>query len=234
MARNVTLGTLMDRVRRLSDEETATGRFPDFEIKQYIADSYSSYYGLLVQANPLLHSTLATVTGDGSVDYALAADHLNTLGIWRQSANSRVMLDPVDFVKTKHRFSTASGTSVAWSIVGTNLYLLQPPTTGDKFDHIYVSAAADYSSSATSTNIDGVNGWDELIVYDSAIKILHKNRDPAANQFRSERDRIEARIREMAVVRELVPRDVSNLRADRIRAELTRGVVPIGNGGTLE
>jgi hypothetical protein len=71
--------------------------------------------------------------------------------------------------------------------------ILPKPRSGDEYIHTYLVAPADLSSD--SDTIDGVSGWEEFIVLDSAIKCLVKEESTAqAQALMGERNRVVERI----------------------------------------
>jgi hypothetical protein len=80
-----------------------------------------------------------------------------------------------------------------YSPQGSNISLLPAPS-GGTYRHIYIPAPADLSGD--SDTVDGVSGWEEFIVVDTAKKMLQKEESSTATIER-DLERIRARIEEM-------------------------------------
>lgn len=171
MARSFTATLIMGRAKKAGDFVNDTS-IPDADWLEWISASYAWLWALLADAGMLPWST-DTIAADGTKDYALPAGFYRSLlvqyqyqtGYWADLK----WIQPAEL----HRYDRPNGSQAeGWYNDGTNLILLPAPPSGQSYRHIYYAAAADITSGATS--IDGVAGWEEMIVLDCAIKARMK------------------------------------------------------------
>jgi len=194
MARLVTKATLRLRARREADMEFSQ-LADDEEVDQYINDSAAEFYDLVLAQDPdyFLNPTPFSITLTSGVDtYALPADFYKLRGVDTQLsavANQWITLEPFNF-KQRNLYNWAP---VNWNILGVaNVkYHLMGPTGGvaqikfipgplspQTIRLWYVPACP--TLVAETDSLDGVNGWDEYVVVDTAIKLLQKEESDTA------------------------------------------------------
>jgi len=158
-----TLLQLRDRAKQESDN-VGQSFVTDAEWTTYINDAYGELYGLIVQhfGNDYFTqspSTGYTFTTNGTSQFfALPADFFKLLGVDLQVSSPNIWVTLRPFA-----FSERNRLSVTNSLV---------PMAGQTIRVFYVPRPATLASDSDS--IDGVNGWEELIVIDSCIKALAK------------------------------------------------------------
>lgn len=159
----VTLLQLRDRAKQESDN-VGSGFITDAEWNTYLNASYQELYGLIVQAfgNDYFTQTPATgytFTTTGIVGlFALPSDFFKLLGVDLQVGGSGNWISLKPFPMAERNMFSLSNT--------------QFPMAGQTVRVLYVPQPTLMSVDAST--IDGVNGWEEYIVIDSAMKAMAK------------------------------------------------------------
>jgi hypothetical protein len=159
VARAVTLTNLRTWVRQLSDTEN-DDTVTDAELTALANRHYPEVYDLLIEAGPpefYASSTTVSVTA-GTIAYALAADFRALLGVYvHESSDERRPLMPMP-----------EGARVQF----------KAPSQSVTVTLEYIPAASTLSSG--SDTVDGVSGWEELIVCRMARDVMTKlEKDPS-------------------------------------------------------
>lgn len=157
-----TLLQLRDRAKEESDNVNSQF-LTDAEWNKLIQSSYQELYGLLVQTygNDYFVQTPFVITTDGINSlFALPTDFFKMLGVDLQisAPNQYVALKPFDFAE-RNRLS-------GWNANGSI------PMAGQVVRLFYVPLPTIPLLDAST--IDGVNGWEEYIIVDAAMKALGK------------------------------------------------------------
>lgn len=158
MARTVTRAQLRTRARQLANMENATILWPDADVNERIDTHTCSLWNMLVDAAPpdyYASSTTISVVA-GTIAYAL----------------------PADFMSLQDCFVQEGSTD--------KLRQLRPMRGGERSGYQAPQSSAtvtlDYTPNFTtfsgdSSTMDGVNGWDELVVNLVARDLLRKARE---------------------------------------------------------
>lgn len=203
--RSITLTTLKRRCRELADMETVTGGSNDFvddtELLGMINASLGLWHNLITLAVPERYESTQTITANGAASYNLPSDYLMTLGVdYQYAAGTHMELKRYLF-QERNQYSSGDTFATGYRLKGDTIVLIPAPTSGTYLHH-YVKCATPLASE--SDTIDGVNGWEEWIVYDVASKLLLKEQSDATQIIR-DRDAIEERIRAYAADRDANP-----------------------------
>ena len=203
MARKFTIQKLMSRARTRADM-TNSDFVTDVELRDLLSASFAHLYELLIQSGLIYFDPkVQTITGDGSETHDLPDDYYGTMRVdYRWSSNYFTELSEyMDAERT--RFENAiggatSGYSTHYQIQGTKISLLPSPR-GGTYRHRYIPAPLDLGGEgiSTDTEIDGVGGWEEFVVVDTARKMLMKE-ESSTTQMERELDKIMMRIEEKA------------------------------------
>ena len=182
MASTVTVTELTTRVRRATDTENATARFPDAEIQDYLKTAHRQWWDFLINngGGHLLEAssphTVSTVADTATV--ALATDHYRLVGVDADVGGDTRTLFPLPSGE-RNRYSE-DGLSwqgmrkVYYRVVGSNLTLYPTPDAVYSLTVHYIpEAEVDFGTG--SNTVDGYNGWDEYIVYVASLKLLNKD-----------------------------------------------------------
>ena len=179
MARTVTLANLRLQVRQRADMVNSTF-VTDAEFNQYINNSATALYDLLIQkfGNEYYLST-ASISTTSSVDsYNLPTDFYKLIGVdMLISGLDYVSLRPFMFSERNMNNANVSRTiygipDVRYRLVGSQIRLSPVPNAANTLRLWYIPNLPEMSSDSSTT--DGVNGWEEFIVVDAAIKALQK------------------------------------------------------------
>lgn len=159
----VTLLQLRNRAKQESDN-VGSGFVTDAEWDAYIQSSYQELYALIVQAfgNDYFTQTPATgftflTSGTASL-FSLPTDFFKLLGVDLQvgGAGNWISLKPFPF-SDRNQFAL-SGTQFPMGGQTVRLFYVPLPTL----------------PTVDASTIDGVNGWEEYIVIDAALKAMAK------------------------------------------------------------
>lgn len=198
MARSFTVAQLRTKARRRADQET-TARITDDELNDYLSSAYTELYEYLAKAGLAYFESTQAITSTGVATVALPADHFQTIGVDYQLDTQRWVELANLQGQERNLFNQAGSRSLAYRLVGGSLVFYPTPPTGQVYRHIYVPAPADLTLDAQT--VDGVSGWEELIVINAAIRCLAKDESDTAPLER-ERDQLRARIAAVAEDRE--------------------------------
>lgn len=190
MASNKTLSEIRTRVRQRADMEASTDFMPDSEINTYINSAYKELYAMLDQHGMMHTETLQTITADGSTYYALPSDYYATLGVWKDEGNYSRPLKVYGFKDRPFTGPSVTGEAYAYRVTNEYIELYPRPSSGTYY-HSYHPVVTELSSDSDTLN--GVNGWEEFVVIDAAIKCLMKE-ESDTRALMMERERIVARI----------------------------------------
>lgn len=195
----VTLSTLRDRVRQRADMENATDFITDSELNTYINSSYKELYGMLLHHDMMRTETNQTITADGSSSYSLPSDYYATVGVFRQEDEYYHRIPRARAQDRPFAGVAPTGDAIEYRTANNAIELLPHPGSGT-YIHAYIPLLTELS--ADSDTMDGVNGWEEFVVIDAAIKCLMKE-ESDARHLQIERENLRERIRMEAEAREL-------------------------------
>lgn len=163
----VELSTIRDRIRQRADMEH-TDFVTDAELTQLINTSYNELYGLLVRYSMQRTETTFSITANGSSAYTLPADFYSLIGVFRTDGEVKTRLTRFS---ERFRPGSTSGTATTYRLVGMTVVLYPKPASGT-YEAIYIPTPGQLS--ADDDTLDGVLGWEELVVIDCAIRVLQK------------------------------------------------------------
>ncbi|TXH51987.1 MAG: hypothetical protein E6Q97_17055 [Desulfurellales bacterium] len=176
MARTVTVSSIVDQIRKRSDIEAETDRFPQAELALYVSQSWCELYNEIVLQNndAYLSSQLYNLVA-GTDTYALPADFYLERGVDFTAQGYTYTLARWQFEEREmYQFigTYTYGMPTAYRVVGSNLVFKPVPQTGSTARLWYYPAPVvlDINSS-----VDGVAGFEEFLVCDGAYKVLEKD-----------------------------------------------------------
>ena len=179
MAKTATLSVIRTEAKQRAEMENSTF-VADSEWNGYINRSYAELYDMLVQKfGPEYYITSSTVTTvSGTDSYALAADFYKLLGVdLLVSGTDYVTLSPFMFSERNQFGSVArilrgGAPDYRYRVQGSNLVLRPVPKEARTLKVWYIPAYTTLSQD--SDTLDGVNGWEEYVIVDAAMKALSK------------------------------------------------------------
>lgn len=183
MARTATLAVLRAQVRERADMQSTSAQafVTDAEINRYISQSNTEFYDMLVSAGGQEYfMTSAALTVNVTTGIAsLPADFYRVMGVDAGlGSNQAVTLQAFNF-NERNLFKSAYGGgwglayNLRYRVIGASSieFIPVPPSTLT-FTLWYVPVCQ--TMIADSDVVDGVDGWEELLVTDAAIKCLIK------------------------------------------------------------
>lgn len=237
MARTRTLAQLRDEVRIRADVESLADRHPDDELTRFINQSCQALREIVSLAGHEYYrktSSVNTTAGQGYVAYP--SDAVSVLGVDCTVQGRTYNLTPY-MRHERNRFDdvTVDGGYPQQFRVSQNtgttpvLEIIPEPQGVYPLVIYYVPILTALSLDADT--FDGVAGWEEWVVLDSAVKVLTKEgAGPEIGVLMAERDRVEERIRNMApkLQRAGAPRrvDTRGMRRGTWSSLRTRGWYP--------
>lgn len=213
MARNVTLYTLRERIRELGEIREAY--VTNLALDREIESSRLELFDKLVSSasDDYFESTQNVSVTSGTNEYALPSDYYKTIAVdVMRTDGSYVNIErynkgernkySINTISTVHRECSM------YRIRGDNLTIIPTPnwTETNGIMHLYVAApatilyangAAKDETNAKTTNIDGVSGWDDWIVFDCLIKFVGGKEEGDASQWEGLLAKLNNRIEEM-------------------------------------
>jgi len=186
MARTVTLAELRTRVRQRADAENDP-HVTDTEINDLINNAYTSMYDRMIDSCPpdYFRTSYTFSTASGTVAYNLPSDFYKLRQLY--STDSTGIYRPIDQVDEVARYAFRAPDAVC----------------SMRLDYIPVATEMDDDADT----IDGVNGWDEVVVLTAAIDIKNKKEDDPSALLRKKAE-LEQRIDKMAPRDEGSPRHI--------------------------
>lgn len=180
MARSVPLSTLITRVRRRADIESATARFPDAEITDNLNESITELYDIIRMSwgDGYFRSSYVFTTSTAVDTYALPSDFLDLVSVDVQVSASDVV-SARRFMESERNAAKSPlvgwlyGQPVFYQLQGNNIKFIPQPSAAYLVTINYVPTPTKLVGS--SDTIDGVAGWEEYAVLDAAIKCLIKD-----------------------------------------------------------
>lgn len=213
MARAVTVGGLKTRTRERADAVGDTSWVTDAELSRYLDVGYCELVDLLVAADVHQFETSTTFVTDGTNDsYALPTDFYKLLGLDYLWSTGRYVSVPVVTFGERNRYdalyvSSLYGSYAAgYRLVG-NAVKLYPPQmpAGQVYRVSYAPTGANFAALADSATVDGIDGWDELLVIVAAMKMARKEGDSVGlRELAQDKKEIVDRIAQMGVDRQPV------------------------------
>lgn len=203
---NVTLLQLKTQSRQLADMENSTF-ISDSELTSYINSSAAELYDLLVGVYEDYKITSATISVTPNTDtYTLPTDFYKLRGVdlVLDSPGNAVTLKPFNFSERNAYMFTPTWNVVGLSylryhMLGNALKFVPVPNTNQTIKLWYVPAITPLS--ADGDLLDGVNGFQEYITVDAAIKMRVKE-ETDTTDLTFAKQALKARIEAMAAARD--------------------------------
>jgi hypothetical protein len=183
----------------------ATGFVTDTELNSYINASYAELYDLLVSkyGEDYFVAPAHSISTTSNVDtYPLPADFYKLLGVDLQ-------FDPSSWKSLKRFEFNERNLSQTWQayspeimcyrIFGSNILLSQMPTDSLSLRVWYIPLPSTLTTDSDS--FSGINGFEEYVVIDAAIKMLTKE-ESDTSQLLMQKQAIKFRIEQMAEARD--------------------------------
>lgn len=192
----VTLSTFRDRARQRAD--MVNSRFvTDAELNTYINASIDELYDLLIASRGENYYVKSySFTTSTNVDtYALPADFLKLMGVDYVTSTTQAITLKAFRWQERNRFRepfyNTRNYNLMYQVRGDNLVFIPTPNGNQLIKLWYVPRAVDLTTDTAS--FDGINGWEEYVVIDAAIKMRVKEESPVEELMIAKQD-MKARI----------------------------------------
>jgi len=208
MARNVTLLSLRTQARQRADKVNS-GYILDSELNQYINNSAAELYDLLVGAygNDYYMKTYTFQVNNTDREYPLPSDFYKLEGIDLYINPSRFITLKQFMFNERGRYQDGSNWAAIVAIQGPRYHLknnvieFNPSPPGQyKMNMFYVPELPEMI--LDTDTFDGINGWEEYIIVDAAIKMLQKE-ESDVSVFLAQKAALKERINTMAENRDI-------------------------------
>jgi hypothetical protein len=208
MANTVTLADLKLRARERADMVNSNF-ISDSELNSFVNSAYSELYDLIVSRFEDYYTTSTSATvASGASSIPLPSDFYKFRGLDRAinaSTGDYYSVDKFNFRERNSRnrgllTSTRGVTSVEYRLVGSVIELTPENSAPGTYKLWYVPT---FTRLTTDTDtVDGINGYEEYIVVDAAIKMLSKE-ESDVSVLVAEKRVLAQRIEDMAQQRDM-------------------------------
>jgi hypothetical protein len=169
MASTVTLGDLKTQVRQRADMENSQF-VSDAELVGYINSAAQELYDVLTYKMEDYYTISGTVTTDGVADsFALPAAFYKLIGVDYSLAG---MIQPMEKFNFQDRNNYRYNAQLLRYRIIKNAITFKPTPSAQTITIWYVPAYTKMTVDADT--FDGINGWEDIVVADAAIKCLLK------------------------------------------------------------
>lgn len=187
----VTLSAFRDRARQRAD--MVNSRFvTDAELNTYINASIDELYDLLIASRGENYYVKSySFTTSTNVDtYALPADFLKLMGVDYVTSTTQAITLKAFRWQERNRFRepfyNTRNYNLMYQVRGDNLVFIPTPNGNQQIKLWYVPRALDLTTDTSS--FDGINGWEEYVVIDAAIKMRVKEESPVEELMIAKQD----------------------------------------------
>jgi hypothetical protein len=181
MARTFTVAELITRIRERSNTERSNF-VTDDEIIRYIDQAYTKLYDLIVSKFENYYIAEHSFITDGvNQFYDLPADFYKLVGIDQLQNNSgsgdnALTVRPFNFNERNRYnnilFAVTAAAFYRYLIQGSKIKILPQPSVGITFKLWHIPAPAKITT--TAQLIDGIAGWEEVVILTAAVQIMNK------------------------------------------------------------
>lgn len=220
----VTLADLKLKSRQRAD--MVNSKFvDDTELAGYLNNSYAELYDILIATDANYYLTVLPFTlANGANIYPLPTDFYKLKGLDYASTSggagtSWVTVSQFIFNERNNTISNAaliSGTTtpISYILQSNQLYLLPETQAGGTYRMWYIPR---YVPLVNDTDtLDGINGFEEYVIVDAAIKMLQKE-ESDVTVLMSQKQSLLSRIQSMAADRDYSsPKKVSNTQPNQM------------------
>lgn len=207
MSRNTTLLKLRTQSRQRADKVNS-GFILDSELNQYVNNSIAELYDLLVGAygNDYYLKKYQFSTDGINSEFALPSDFYKMEGIdLNVNASNFITLKPYMF-NERARFQNGSNWSANNQAQGPRYHIkasvidFVPLPSVNNLTMYYIPTCPELVLDADT--FDGINGWEEYVVVDAAIKMLQKE-ESDVSVLMAQKQALIKRINDMAENRDM-------------------------------
>jgi len=201
MARTRTLAELRADVRFQADVEREALRHPNTKLTRLINQSIQAFRLMISKSGqPYYLATSASAnTVLGTDAYALPTDLVRLFGVDLTHDERTISLSPYMFAERNDYTQEASNSDRGWPVyyrihTGNNIRLTPIPDGVYAYVFQYLQYGTDLVDDTDT--FDGLGGWEDWVVYDSALRVLARDVDSEQYQLvRDLRDKRELEIK---------------------------------------
>lgn len=216
MASLVTLASIKEQARQKSDQ--VNSKFvSDSELNGYVNASIKDLYDKLVQAGEIYYLKSSNITTSVNIDtYDLPSDFYKLQGVdlvlaytvnpdtsW--TVTNALTMKPYSFAeRNTFKYSPTiqlAGLNYLRYLIVNNQIKFAPIGTGTSYIQIWYAAVFQNLVNDTDT-FDGINGWEEYVINDVAIKMMAKE-ESDVSILAAQKQLLIDRINEMKVYRDI-------------------------------
>lgn len=190
----------------------------DSEFNNYINDSWKKLYDLITEAVEDYHLISTAFTISSGNTYTLPSDFYKLRGVDDLSSGKPTTVRKFNFnerniyADVDLSYSTTEYSDVFYRVIASTLYILPEDRATRNYKLWYYPKAT--TMSVDGDTIDVINGWDDFITVDVAIKALTKEESDTTALTGEKREIIE-RITRLKTRDEGLPEKVSRVRNRR-------------------
>jgi hypothetical protein len=178
VARTRTLLLLRADVRYQADLESLTDRHTDATLTRLINQSYARFRELLSEAGHSYYLTTSTgscVAGTATID--LPNDFVALYGVdLTVDGETRELQEHTLLERNRFGGASVTGVPVTFRMQGsTKITLVPTPDAAYAYSLLYLPTHTELSTDEHT--VDGINGWEDWIVYDVGLKCLTRDDD---------------------------------------------------------
>lgn len=172
MADFVLMSDLIEEAKDLTDMQKSSFVLTT-ELIRVLNRSAKRFTQLLLKHDPDAVPVLEqTLTGTGASSYAVAAAHMSVIGVYYESGGGvRIPLKPYSVVE-RENLSGETGQATRYRMNGQALVELRPVPSSGTYTLVYYAAPT--TIDATTDTIDGIGGFESLLMYDLALHMVTK------------------------------------------------------------
>lgn len=190
MARSRTLQDLLADVRWIADAEGATSRHTDKKLVRALNQSIQAFRLMISEHSPYYITSTTTASSSATVSLAAITDIVAIYGVDVSVSGEMRELYPFQLSeRNRWESSTTSETGIptAYRYSGGSLLIRPTPDGSYTYTIWYLPTGTDMTATydaddalaTSSSSFDGIAGWEDWIVYDTALRI--SSRDAGVN-----------------------------------------------------
>jgi hypothetical protein len=184
MANPATLESLRQRCRERTDKVNSTF-VKTAEWNELINQSWTELYGLLITAYADYYATPISMAVTNNVEYTeLPSDFFKLRAAFPLDGTQRLprlrQVDITDLGQSSYPYVRSTQTIYGYVLVGSRIYWAPKPTASSTVEFWYVPQPQRLVSDQDVISSQVVDGWDEYIVNDVAMKVRLKEEGDAA------------------------------------------------------
>ncbi len=207
--RTVSILDLITRAKDKADMARSTDSFvTDAEWQRYVDAGYTDLVDQLVKAEiHMMEVTADITTVANTTAYDLETDFYKLLSVDYIMSTTQVFSIPELVFAERNRYLSGLndyGCAQGYRLIGNQITFYPTPPAGQTYRVFYVPCPAEISTLATSTEVDGIAGWEEYIVIYCAWQAKKKEESADQRDLLQELMDFRGRIAQMGVDRSQV------------------------------